>query len=133
MKERRTQAHYDKFPLIACLISIFIDESPVIFLEDTGSEVNKVSNTQIEQIGYNFKIKPTKFRCCGPSGEPLSATREVYLDFSLGNRLYTAKFIVLELHSKTARIFGYHFMKSNNIIIHCGKTITNIIHPILHI
>ena len=41
------------------------------------------------------------------------------------NRLYSAKFIVLELHSKTARVLGYNFMKSNDIIIHCGKTITN--------
>ena len=55
----------------------------------------------------------------------MHTTGEVYFDFSLGNRLYTAKFIVIELHSKIAGILGYNFMKSNNIIIHCGKTITN--------
>ena len=103
------------------LISIYVDESPVIFLADTGSEVNCVSNTLIEQIGYTDRVQPTKFRCCGPSGEPLRATGEVYLDFTLGNRVYSAKYIVLELHAKTTGILGYNFMKSNDIIIYCGK------------
>ena len=86
------------------LINIYVDKSPVIFLADTGSEVNCVSITLIEQIGYIDRVHPTKFRCCGPSGEPLRATGEVYLDFTLGNRVYFAKFIVLELLSKTAGI-----------------------------
>ena len=38
------------------LISINIDKSPVIFLADTGSEVNCVSNTLIEQIGYTDRV-----------------------------------------------------------------------------
>ena len=107
------------------LLTKFIDESPLIFLADSGSEINCVSSTLVEQIGYKEKIQTTKFCCCGLSGESLHKIGEIYLEFSLGNRFYTAKFIVMQLHSKTPGILGYNFMKSNNIVIHCGKAISN--------
>ena len=107
------------------LSTIYVNNKPLIILADTGSEVNCVSYRLVEHLGLIGKIRNTKSKCCGPNGSPIETNGEIYLEFYLGNQIYNTKFIVLQLARSTAEILGYQFMKTNNVSIHCGKSITN--------
>jgi hypothetical protein len=118
--------HIESNPLLPePLVAIYINDRPLITLADSGSEVNCVSSQQIELLGLTDKIQKTESLCCGPSGNSINTSGEIYLEFSLGNESYSTIFLVLHLAKSTAGIVGYQFMKNNNINIHCGKAITN--------
>jgi len=107
------------------LVSVYVNDQPVIVLIDTGSEVNCISYRLIELLELQNEIKKTQVKCAGPNGEMLKTHGEMYMDFQLGSRTYNAKFIIVQLAERTAGIIGYNFMKQNNISIYCGRALTN--------
>ena len=107
------------------LITIYVNDKPLTILADTGSKVNYISYQLVKHLGLVGRIRDTKSNCCGPNGSPIETNGEIYLEFFLENQIYNTKFIVLQLARSTAGILGYQFMKTNNVSIHCGKSITN--------
>ena len=113
------------------LVTIYVDNQPLIILADSGSEVNCISYHQVELLGLKDKIRETQSECCGPNGVIIETSGEVTLEFLLGNQKYNAQFIVLHLAKTTAGILGYQFMKDNDISIHCHKYPSRMI-PIIY-
>ena len=67
------------------LITIYVNNKPLIILADTGSEVNCISYRLVEHLGLVGKIRDTKSKCCGPNGCPIETNGKIYLEFYLGN------------------------------------------------
>ena len=70
--------HIDLNPLLPePLITIYVNNKPLIILADTGSEVNCVSYRLVEHLGLVGKIRDTKSKCCGPNGSPIETNGEI--------------------------------------------------------
>ena len=90
--------HIELNPLLPePLITIYVNNKPLIILDDMGSEVNCVSHRLVEHLGLSGKIRSTISKWFGPNGSPIETNGEIYLEFYLGNQKYNTKFIVLHL------------------------------------